>query len=102
MTTAEDIQKNLELRRCILETLYACFRELPYGLVELDQIAETCVVDAQALNWNIVYLEKLKFVELDRSMDCPPYISCTAVITALGIDLVENQVEFEKKFHNFS
>ena len=46
----------------------------------------------------MVYLEKCGYVELDKSMDCPPYVSCTAIITATGIDLVETPQKFDKKF----
>ena len=86
------------LRRCILKTLYDFFRAYPFGLAELRTIDESCRSDPEWLNWNIVYLEKCGYVELDKSMDCPPYVSCTAVITARGIDLVENFQKFDKKF----
>lgn len=93
-----DINKHMDLRRCILKTLYDFFREHPYGLAELRYIEEVCEADHQAVNWNLVYLEKCGYVELDRSMDCPPYISCTTSITAGGIDLVENEERFREKF----
>ena len=73
-----------------METLYSFFRAHPYGLVELRYIEEVCETDSQSINWNLVYLEKSGYLELDRSMDCPPYISCTTSITAKGIDLIEN------------
>jgi len=103
MTTDEKhIEKQKSLRRCILEKLYEAFREFPYGLVELSQLAEKCSADPESLNWNIVYLEKHGYVKPDRSMDCPPFISCTATITASGIDLVETPSEFDQKFPDSS
>ena len=94
----KEAENHFALRRCILKNLYDFFRAYPFGLAELRTIEETCQSDSEWLNWNIVYLEKCGYVELDKSMDCPPYVSCTAVITARGIDLVENIQKFDKKF----
>ncbi len=91
-------QDHFRLRRCILKTLYDFFREYPFGLAELHIIDETCQSNPAWLNWNMVYLEKCGYVTLDKSMDCPPYISCTASITARGIDIMENPQELENKF----
>ena len=102
MDTIMEIQKHLELRHSIMETLYAFFQEYPYGLAELQYIDEICRCSPKTLNWNIVYLEKCGYVELDKSMDCPPYVSCTATITAKGIELVENPHQFDKKFRNYN
>lgn len=88
----------IALRRCILKTLYDFFREYPYGLAELGTLDEACHSDPKRFNWNIAYLEKCGYVELDKSMDCPPYISCTAGITAKGIDLVEDVQQLNKTF----
>lgn len=98
MNNQADIQSHFELRRCILETLYIFFQEYPYGLAELHHFQKQCHCSPEQLNWNIVYLEKCGFVDLDKSMDCPPYVSCTATITAKGIDLVESPARFDKIF----
>ena len=90
------------LRRCILKALYDFFRSYPYELMELGTIDEMCRSRPERLNWNIAYLEKCGYVELDRSMDCPPYISCTASITAKGIDLVEDVQKLDKIFPDVS
>jgi hypothetical protein len=92
-------QDHFGLRRCILKTLYEFFMAYPFGLSELRTIDKTCQSNPESLNWNIVYLEKCGYVELDKSMDCPPYVSCTATITAKGIDLVENIQKFDNKFN---
>jgi hypothetical protein len=86
------------LRRCILERLYEIFKDYPYATVELKQIEEACQTDAKALNWNLVYLEKCGFVELGKSIECPPYIASSATLTAKGIDLIEDQAEFKRLF----
>jgi hypothetical protein len=89
---------HFRLRRCILERLYEIFKEYPYATVELRQIEEGCQTDAKALNWNLVYLEKCGFVELGKSIECPPYIASSATLTAKGINLIEDQSEFKRLF----
>ena len=66
--------------------------------MELRVLEETCPSDVGTLNWNLVYLDKCGYVELDKSQDCPPYISCTVCITAQGIDLVEAPSRFDTLF----
>jgi len=88
----------IHLRRCILQTLYALFKQHPYAQVELAQLLEDCRTDTETLNWNMVYLEKSGFVELSKSIDTPPYIACSASITAAGIDLIEDVDEFGNRF----
>ena len=99
MDSSAEKRDHFVLRRCILKTLYEFFKAYPFGLSELRTIDETCQSNPELLNWNIVYLEKCGYVELDKSMDCPPYVSCTATMTAKGIDLVENLHEFNNKFN---
>jgi hypothetical protein len=88
----------IRLRRCILEHLYARFQEYPLAAIELGQLLEACRTTARELNWNIVYLEKNGWVELDLGNDCPPYVACTAALTGAGIELVENVQTFEDRF----
>jgi hypothetical protein len=97
-TPAEEIEKYKALRRCILENLYSFFQEHPFGLAELTTLEDACRTDCRTLNWNLVYLDQCGYIELDKSQDCPPYISCTAAITAKGIDLLENKSRFDKRF----
>ena len=98
LSAENQTQDYIRLRRCILHALYEFFQEFPYGAMELRQIQESCSVSIKILNWNIVYLEKCGYVELDRSSDCPPYVSCTGSISAGGIDLIENTAVFENRF----
>jgi hypothetical protein len=84
----------VRLRRYILEYLYGLFKRYPYSSIELGEIAEFCQTSPEELNWNIVYLEKHGWVELAKSIPCPPYVACSAGLTASGIDLIENAKEF--------
>lgn len=88
----------IRLRRCILEQLYTCFQEYPLASIELGQLSETCQTTTRELNWNIVYLQKKGWVELDLGNACPPYVACTAALTGTGIDLVEDVQAFESRF----
>ena len=95
---AADVGAYIRLRRCILRVLYEFFQEYPYGSMELRQITETCDTDSRLLNWNLVYLEKCGYLALDRSPDCPPFVACSASITAQGIDLIEDESSFDRRF----
>jgi hypothetical protein len=88
------------LRRCILEHLYARFREVPYAPVELHELEEECLTSREELNWNLVYLEKKGHLELGKSVEAPPYIACSVSITADGIDLLEDPGLFDELFPN--
>ncbi len=92
------MERLVRLRRCILQTLYALFKEHPYAQVELAQLLETCQTDTETLNWNMVYLEKSGFVELSKAVDMPPFVACSVSITAAGIDLIEDEVKFNNRF----
>ena len=98
----EEITENraewVRLRRCILELLYTHFMEFPYAPMEMEVIAEHCGVAAQLMNWNIVYLEKCGYVELGKSIEAPPFVACSALITASGIDLIEDGERFNTRF----
>ncbi len=94
----QELSSSMALRRCILEHLYAWFQDYPLASIELSQLTQSCNTTAQELNWNIVYLDKKKWVTLDSSTDCPPYVACTVGLTGAGIDLVENPETFSQQF----
>jgi hypothetical protein len=81
-----------------MENLYALFREVPYASAELRQLADECRCDAKDLNWNLVYLEKKGYLELSKSVDCPPFVACSVALSAAGIDLIEDPARFEEAF----
>ena len=86
------------LRRKVLLVLYQIFRAHPYAAVELSEIQEQCGTTPAELNWNLVYLEKCALVELATAMDNPPYVACSVSLTAAGIDLIENESKFNRRF----
>jgi hypothetical protein len=86
------------LRRCIVQKLYELFKEHPYAVVELRQLEENCGAVPKELNWNMVYLEKRGYVELGKSVESPPYVASTVSLTAAGIELAEDPLEFDRRF----
>lgn len=99
MVDRQQHSANIALRRCILITLYDFFQDHPLAEIELSHLETTCHTTVKALNWNLVYLEKKGLVELRPAVECLPYVACTASISGRGIDLVENEAAFEKRFH---
>ena len=89
---------HFRLRSRILSILYERFKAFPYAAMELREIEDLCATDAQTLNWNMVYLEKAGYVELGKSLEMPPYVACSATISAIGIDLVEDPYELRQRF----
>ena len=93
----DNISTYFKLRRCILETLYKNFMEVPYASVEFNQLLEDCGVDDKDLNWNLVYLEKSGLIELRRA-DSYLQVALSVALTANGIDLVEDRKALNNKF----
>ena len=93
-----DNTAHFKLRRCILELLYKRFKEVPLAQVELSHIEEMCETDASELNWNMVYLEKCGYIDINKAPDCVTHVGFTAAITSDGVDLVENRADFEHRF----
>ncbi len=82
----------------ILTHLYTWFQEVPLAPVELGRLAEACDADAQALNWNLIYMEKKGWVTLSHDSSCPPFVACSVELTAAGIDLIEDPAAFRRQF----
>ncbi len=93
-----DGRRQFVLRRRIMEFLYERFQEFPYAFTELEAIEEACETASRELNWNLVYLEKSGLLELAKTPDSFPYVAAGAALTAQGIDLVEDEGEFDRKF----
>lgn len=92
------IQKARQLRQKILEHLYACFQTHPLAPIELRQLAETCMASPLEINWNVIYLEKKGWIQLNFSSECQPFVACSVELTGTGIDLVENREVMDRFF----
>jgi hypothetical protein len=98
VSTEEGGNRHFAVRRKIMVLLYDRFRELPYAFTELELIEEFCGASRREVNWNLVYLEKSGYLELNKTPDSYPHVASGAALTAKGIDLVENPAEFDRKF----
>ncbi|RKX71729.1 hypothetical protein DRP53_00655 [candidate division WOR-3 bacterium] len=85
-----------ELRRQILRLLYEKFQEHPYHRILAKEFCEIIGVPLQRLDYNMIYLEEKGYVELQKPREGDVFIS--ARITAKGIDLVEDDFEFDLRF----
>ncbi len=84
------------VRRVLLTTLYQAYFEDPLNVLMPEDFLHHESVDRDALVANMHYLHDRGLVEL--KMGYQPPLFASARITADGIDLVENEFEFELRF----
>jgi len=84
------------VRRVLLSTLYQAYFEDPLIVLSPDDFLAHEEVDRDGLIGNMHYLFDRGLVEL--KMGYQPPLFASARITADGIDLVENEFEFELRF----
>jgi len=84
------------VRRILLLTLYQAYIEDPLNVLGPEDFLDHEAVDRQGLIANMHYLGDRGLVEL--KMGYQPPLFASARITADGIDLVENDFEFELRF----
>jgi hypothetical protein len=84
------------VRRVLLLTLYQAYFEDPLNVLGPEEFLDHEAVDRQGLIANMHYLGDRGLVEL--KMGYQPPLFASARITADGIDLVENDFEFELRF----
>lgn len=84
---------NIEIRRKILEMLYERFKEHPYHRITPKEFKEALNIGLKELNYNIIYLEEKGYVELQKPLEGNIFVG--ARITTNGIDLVEDEYQFD-------
>ncbi|MCX7994478.1 MAG: hypothetical protein N3A65_01730 [candidate division WOR-3 bacterium] len=87
---------NIEIRRKILEMVYEKFKEHPYYRITPKEFKEALNIDLKTLNFNIVYLEEKGYIELEKPLEGSLFVG--ARITSKGIDLVEDEYQFDITF----
>lgn len=90
------IRPSKRVRRVLLTTLYHAYFEDPLNVLGPEDFLELDGIDRDALIGNMYYLGDRGLVEL--KMGYQPPLFASARITADGIDLVENETEFEMRF----
>jgi hypothetical protein len=87
---------NADIRRKILQILYDSFTEHPYNRVTPKEFKETLGIGLKELHFNIIYLEEKGYVELSKPLEGSVFVG--ARITPRGVDLVEDECEFNVLF----
>ncbi len=87
---------NIEIRRKILEMSYERFKEHPYYRITPKEFKEILNIDLKTLNFNIVYLEEKGYIELQKPLEGSLFVG--ARITSKGVDLVEDEFQFDTTF----
>jgi hypothetical protein len=87
---------NTDIRRRILQLLYDSFAEHPYNRITPKEFRETLGIGLKELHFNIIYLEEKGFVELSKPLEGSVFVG--ARITPRGVDLVEDEYEFNIAF----
>jgi len=87
---------NIELRRKILKMVYERYTEHPYYRITPNEFRKELGVDLRTLNFNIIYLEEKGFLELQKPLEGNIFVG--ARITPKGIDLVEDEFQFDTMF----
>ncbi|HIE05231.1 MAG TPA: hypothetical protein EYP58_00355 [bacterium (Candidatus Stahlbacteria)] len=82
-----------ELRREILRLLFEKFQEHPYHRILANEFCKIIGIPLSRLDYNMIYLEEKGYVELQKPREGDVFIS--ARITARGIDLIEDDFEFD-------
>ncbi|MEO0216858.1 MAG: hypothetical protein ABIL14_07570, partial [candidate division WOR-3 bacterium] len=87
---------NIEIRRKIMEMAYERFKEHPYYRITPKEFKEALNIDLKTLNFNMVYLEEKGYIELQKPLEGSLFVG--ARITSKGIDLVEDEYQFDITF----
>ncbi len=87
---------NIEIRRKILIMAYEKFKEHPYYRITPKEFKEALNIDLKTLNFNIVYLEEKGYIELQKPLEGSLFVG--ARITSKGVDLVEDDYQFDITF----
>jgi DNA-binding Lrp family transcriptional regulator len=91
-----EVMDKIKVRRRILEILYEQFVEHPYNRTTPKEFKEQLGISLRDLNYNMIYLEDKGLVELQKPLEGSLFVG--ARITYRGIDLVENEYEFDIMF----
>jgi hypothetical protein len=88
--------EKIEIRREILKMVYERYTQHPYYRVTPKEFKEELGISLRQLNFNIVYLEEKGLLELQKPLEGSLFVG--ARITPRGIDLVEDEFQFDTTF----
>ncbi|UCF69868.1 MAG: hypothetical protein JSW49_06615 [candidate division WOR-3 bacterium] len=87
---------NAAIRRKMLQLLYESFMEHPYNRMTPKELREPLGIGLKELHFNIIYLEEKGYVELSKPLEGSIFVG--ARITPRGVDLIEDEYEFNVLF----
>ncbi len=87
---------NADIRRKILQMLYGSLMEHPYNRITPKEFKESLGIGLKELHFNIIYLEEKGYVELSKPLEGSIFVG--ARITPRGVDLIEDEYEFNVLF----
>lgn len=94
--SVQSFMTNAEIRRRILELLYKSYTDHPYNRITPKEFKEVLGIGLKELHFNIIYLEEKGYIELSKPLEGSIFVG--ARITPRGVDLVEDECEFNVFF----
>jgi hypothetical protein len=88
--------KDSQIRRRILEMVFERFKEHPYYRITPKAFKEELDISLQQLYFNAAYLAEKGYIDLQIPLEGAFFVG--ARITAKGIDLVEDTLQFDIMF----
>ncbi|MBN2620894.1 hypothetical protein JXB22_07360 [candidate division WOR-3 bacterium] len=85
--------KDLKIRRRILEMVFERFKEHPYYRITPSEFKEALGITLKQLYYNVAYLAEKGYLDLQTPLEGSFFVG--ARITARGIDLVEDELQFD-------
>lgn len=88
--------KDVLIRRRILEMVFERFKQHPYYRITPKEFKEELGISLQQLYYNTAYLTEKGYIDLQIPLEGSFFVG--ARITAKGIDLVEDELQFDIMF----
>jgi|GEM_PF-690492 len=85
-----------KIRRRILEMVFERFKEHPYYRITPKEFKETLGISLKHLCFNVAYLAEKGYIDLQTPLEGTFFVG--ARITVKGIDLVEDELQFDILF----
>ncbi|MBM4240967.1 MAG: hypothetical protein FJ150_04815 [Euryarchaeota archaeon] len=87
---------NIEIRRKILEKLYDTEKINPGNIISSIDLGNELNISNEDLGFNIKYLKEKQFINAEQM--ATPFYSALLSIAPYGIDIVEDENEFNRSF----
>lgn len=85
--------KDILIRRRIIEMVFERFKEHPYYRITPSEFKEVLGITLKQLYYNVAYLAEKGYLDLQTPLEGSFFVG--ARITAKGIDLIEDDLQFD-------